>query len=608
VLSVASSPDGARISAAGDDGTVTIWDVAARTRSTLSVCDPRHGVGFLQQGLFWLACSDRIVFQGASLEPLGDFFLSKTGVVASVPAEGVYAPNARLEAPFRAVMPGGTVDWNRGAVLEISGDRVRQVLLNQWTISERVSEFAKQTYSALHKWYESLGWLKAPFWPTLGWLIGILMALSIWLFAPHKLASWAMPRMGSAEIPTWKWLAGVLTLFGYLGTTHRPLKAWLRKNYHPLYDQNFAGRTPVVEREKFCALSFEAEIDRFARDLRAKSGGRIWINGVGGSGKSSLSFRMVRSASKRNTSSLLPILVDEDWDGPLVDHVAGLLVLDGRAPTRKMIEVLGSGGDLCPIIDSLSERGMSGAVDGIADAVGSGAFKSIIVTSRQPAPQGKIWQHFRPISALPLTATQVPDYVSAYAPQDRRAHVLARIQPLIAGKSAINPLFLRFAIEQALAGAITSTSTLDLVLQYVEALRASKLDISADDMLRAASIAAKEAVREKLVPREIEQSYLRGVLAKEADAMPFMNARNDKSVDPAAIIEMLVESGLLNRNRTNRRLQFAYDPVAEQLAAHAVVRGMKDASLARLKKRILSDPSSPIARALGEIEIAVQSH
>ena len=92
-------------------------------------------------------------------------------------------------------------------------------------------------------------------------------------------------------------------------------------------------------------------------------------------------------------------------------------------------------------------------------------------------------------------------------------------------------------------------------------------------MLRAASIAATEAVRESLTPREIEQVYLRGVLVKEADAMPFMNAKNDKPVDPAAIIEMLVVCGLLNRNRTNRRLQFTYDPVAEQLAAWRAAQG-----------------------------------
>jgi hypothetical protein len=208
------------------------------------------------------------------------------------------------------------------------------------------------------------------------------------------------------------------------------------------------------------------------------------------------------------------------------------------------------------------------------------------------------------ITALPLTADQVPDYVAAYAAEDRRVQVLERIKPLVAGKRSLSPLFLRFAIEQALAGTVRSTSTLDLVLQYVEALRAGKLDLSADDMLRAACITAREAVRESLVPREIEQSYLRAMLVKEADAIAFMNVKNDKAIDPAAIIEMLIECGLLNRNRTNRRLQFAYDPVAEQLAARVVSQKSRDVSIARLKKRILSEPNSAIARAMKELEAA----
>jgi hypothetical protein len=85
-----------------------------------------------------------------------------------------------------------------------------------------------------------------------------------------------------------------------------------------------------------------------------------------------------------------------------------------------------------------------------------------------------------------------------------------------------------------------------------------------------------------LVPREIEHAYLRGVLVKEADGMTFMNAKNDKPVDPAAIIEMLVVCGLLNRNRINRRLQFAYDPVAEQLAAWRVAQGTAEGVAAQI--------------------------
>ena len=49
---------------------------------------------------------------------------------------------------------------------------------------------------------------------------------------------------------------------------------------------------------------------------------------------------------------------------------------------------------------------------------------------------------------------------------------------------------------------------------------------------------------------------------------PPEDVSGEKEVKPAALVEMLIRSGVLNRNRANRRfVQFTYDPVAEQLAA-----------------------------------------
>ena len=210
------------------------------------------------------------------------------------------------------------------------------------------------------------------------------------------------------------------------------------------------------------------------------------------------------------------------------------------------------------------------------------------------------------LTARPLTADQIPEYITTYAPEAKRDRVREQIQPLVRTQQNLSPLFVRFAVEQALAGEMTSTSALDLVLQYVEALRVGRIDVNADDMVRAASIAAFETVRDSLGPREIEQAYLRGVLAKETDDLAFMNAPNDKEVDSATIIEMLVECGLLNRNQTNRRLQFAYDPVAEHLVAYRVSKLPGNESVQALKARIiLKAPLSALACAIQEIEQSV---
>ena len=197
-------------------------------------------------------------------------------------------------------------------------------------------------------------------------------------------------------------------------------------------------------------------------------------------------------------------------------------------------------------------------------------------------------------------AKDIPDYVKAYAPAKRRDEVERRIAPLIVDRNSMSPLFIRFAIEQALEGEIESTSTVDLVLKYVEALRVGKVDISAGDMLRSASIAAVEAIRDSLVPREISWDYLRGVLVSETDRFPFMDARSEEKIDPAAVIEMLVQSGLLNQNLTNQNLQFAYDPVAEILAANWITHSPNEDRVVQLKKRILSVPDSAIAATITE--------
>jgi hypothetical protein len=464
-----------------------------------------------------------------------------------------------------------------------------------------VVDTARRAYALALRWYEALGWWQAPFWPALGWLIAIIVAIAAWVLAPHKLAHWVMPVIGSPKLPAWKWLAGVLTLFGYLGTTRRPLKAWLRKHRETLYEQNFAGRAPVKERERYCSLGHEDDITTFKRDVTLGKRTLLWVEGVGGSGKSSLAFQMFRGPIWDRKAAPVPILLDEDWEGSLVEHVAQLLKVGERSPTPEMVETLAAAGHLCLLVDSLSERGMANAAEQVAEAVAKGVFRSVVVTSREAAPSGQIWESFKAITARPLTVDQLPGYVATYAPEDRRDEILERIKQLFRVDKPMSPLFVRFAIEQALEGELASTSALDLVLKYVEALRAGKVNLSADDMIRAAAVAAREAVRESLVPREIGTDYLRGVLVHEADDMAFMDAAPKQPVDPATIIEMLVECGLLNRNRTNRRLRFAYDPVAELLAAYGIAQAPPREGVSELKSRILSAPDSAIAHAMEEI-------
>lgn len=86
----------------------------------------------------------------------------------------------------------------------------------------------------------------------------------------------------------------------------------------------------------------------------------------------------------------------------------------------------------------------------------------------------------------------------------------------------------------------------------------------------------------------------------EADKSAFMDAQSEAKVEPVAVIEMLVSSGLLKQNLTNRRLQFTYDPVAEYLAAWRLKNSNVETAV-EMRKRIASNPESAIGRALNEM-------
>jgi hypothetical protein len=226
----------------------------------------------------------------------------------------------------------------------------------------------------------------------------------------------------------------------------------------------------------------------------------------------------------------------------------------------------------------------------------------MLVTSRKPKGDGKVWETFEMLVAHPLTKDEVPPYIDEYVSSDRSQEISGRLAPLIANRTDFSPLFLRFAIAQALQGPLTITSTRDLVLQYVEALRKGRIDLDADDMLRASAIVATEAVRDTLAPREIELPYLRGILVVEADTLPFLTAKREKVVDPAEVIEMLIVCSLLTRNQINRKLQFAYDPVAEHLYAWRAEQGAASGQSVPLRERVRKSPDTALARTIAEDE------
>jgi WD40 repeat protein len=622
VRGAAYSPSGDRIVYAGGDGTVRVSDRAGKPGRIVFRC-PAHHVQPVAGDHWTVWCEDRIAVLDASLELVGSLFPHKEGLVA-ITSDGAWATSNELHQQVRAFGEDGTLLTRVGAVPSLTATELRQQLWDDYTPWERFQRWAVATWQQANSYYDQLGWLKAPFWPALGWTLVALSALSLWLLAPARLAAWAMPRTGAPPPPPWKWLLGVLTLYGWLGVTRRPLRAWLRRHRESLSRAAFLERDAVRERERYCPLGHDTAMDNFVAALHRRA--LCWIDGSGGSGKSALAFQLARDRLIPDRRAPLPVLVDADWDGPLAAEVGRLLRVDTdpgrpeRQPTETMARSLGAMGLVCPIVDSLSERS-GDSVARVSAAVREGSFRHLIVTSRQDPPQGLPWEHQPRIQPQPVGRDDLVLFISTYAsdlPQvspdgdgagaDRsgpdpdgpawdRAEIARRIAPLIAEDPLPSPLFLRFAIEQAAAGPLAATGRLDLVLDYLEALRAGRVDLNRSDLVRAGSVAALEACRADGVPREIDRLHLRGVLQAETDRMPLLDAANARAVEPAAIIDRLVACGLLNPAGRGHRLQFAYDPVAELLAAHWL---REHPELPTLREGLLGC-ENPVAAAYAEI-------
>jgi len=603
VRSVAFSPDGTRIFILGYDNWLRRWDRKSTNSNVVGNCHDLRNFGFLPERLLWYSCADRLRIVDEESQERGEIFLHDLSLVAHVPGKGIYVSTTEIERPFVAVDGDGNILWHNEAIPSLDAARLRQLLLDDWTLSEWVLEHLHTAWATAVTWHDGLGWWQAVFWPTALWVTVALFALAVWWLAPHKLAHWIMPG-ANAQLPRWTWLVSVVSLFDWLGTTRRPLQAWLRKHRAELIRDNFLGRTPVTERERYCDLGQNDVVQEFAKAVVSKSGARIWIHGEGGGGKSALAYRMLRVATPaEDKTTPLPVLIDEDWNGSLREHIARDLKIDNRVPTPRMDQILGARGWLCPLIDGLSERGLAHGQDDVATLLTDHGFKSIIVTSRKKPPDAKVWESFTILSPGNLDSISVRDYVAAYAPEDRRTVVTQRIKPLVSSGRPMNPLFMRLAIEQALKSQITSYSTHKLVQRYVEDLRTDGVDVNEDDLLRAASVAALESVRDNFAPREVDVGVLRGALNGEADVDPFLDAKKKDNVTPAHIIDVLIDCGLLQRNRSNRQnLQFAYDPVAEHLAADLISKHAYRKSFEKLRQDLTKYRNCSIARILSEIE------
>ena len=602
VWSVAFSSKGKYIVSGGEDRTVRLWDVENRTPVRSAPICQTSGVGVrgLPRDVFVIRCNDRLAFLNSELDHLGDVFLHEEGLVAVAAGQGVYVSSPSLEdhiLPFR--------EEEFVSRKLISTEEYRQILFNKWSIWSLLRLYAEKTAKWIIDTHNSLGFFTFPVWITLIWALVFLSALAMWALFPARLAWLSMSKAGGQSLPpggirSLRHVIGFALFFVWLGGKRRPLRKWLQENRGVLEKECFTERDPVKERAIYLPIGHQETVKEFEESIARNERGLVWIEGVGGSGKSAFAIYMLRKVLIDKVSAPVPVFVGEDWSGSLAAQVSRQFRHPDwtRFPTEAMVKTLGACGLICPLVDSLSERGMDDALGCIKNAISDRDFQHLVVTSREARPGDQAWQTVEQVTPRTLVREDVRFFIEVYLPKAKSAEVEKSIAPLLDREGMPSPLFLRFAIEQAAQGPLKALDHSSLVLDYVEALRRGKIDIQSEDMRRAAGTAAIESIQKHLRPQEISARRLLYALEREINATPFYDETGDNEVTPPRIVGMLIQSGLINRGTNN--LQFAYDPVADILApwwAMQVIGGEYNALL----ERIDGADETEVGRAYREI-------
>ena len=609
VTALAFSPDGRKIVSAQDDGTVKIDAIDDSGDSApQATCIPSH-LQWLSSRVVVSKCSDRIVVFDDELKKRGEVFLRPNGIIIIVDGRGVYSHPASFGDH---VLKYSESNYEGIADRLAVGD-IRRYLLDEVTIATiditevaRIVEVIALWVGGAFASFNGIGKIV----PGVGsciavWVFFVFGSVGLWFIMPVRFAWFVMWRCdrrkerGESDRMLSK-IGAFVGVWSVLGQTNRSLTKWVQKYWKRLEHGCFVEKRAVKHHHRFCVIG-KNHVDAFYETMEGGGRGLLWISGHGGSGKTALAIHLVRKSVVGQKKKPVPVFVGEDWEGPLVKKVGRSLKAAGTwtiGPTEEMVRIMGSKGWILPVVDSLSERRMKDAVSIVGDAILNRDFQSMIVTSRGGLPEGEDWDSVQEVHPPVMECADVHRFIQEYAGEKRAVGVEGEIQAFFKGRRGPSPLFLRFAIEEALDGPIGSKDRRMLVVKHVERLCENKMNIKPYDMKRAGATAAMAAIQDQLSVQEFSEDRLQSLLRVEEHDMPFVCEEERQPITVSAVVDMLVESGLIIRG--DESFQFTHDAVAEYL----VLWRLDDAKGRRfegLRERVLTSEGSEISEAYREI-------
>jgi WD40 repeat protein len=580
-----------------DGGTLELRDVRSGKRTV----DPVHlGNSILRVGTttnrVWASLgSDQIVFLSLGLEIKATMTLHDNQAIIATPS-GWHSGTVARARFFRGTSSEPLAEQETMAMY--SPAAVAVAITGPGETWENARAFflarindAKETIGRM-SWWQRL--LAIP--PLLYGLVFVLLSLT-WLIAPHRLAGWAMQRRDERDPPPFTVFTKSLLLIHWLGHTTRAVDAWILRSQNELLSKCFTSLDNVKKRSQYVDLGNAPELDAWHAAVEKRQEIGLWIAGPGGCGKSTLAFALARHAIAGIRRPPLPVLVDTDWAGELLDFVRQQLSIGERWMTAKMLAGLARRGRIILVVDGLSERRVADAKAQVTRSWTSGVLRYLIVASRDDAPEEA---HMREVRVGSLTAGLLPAFAREYIADEKVDSAVQQLQKL-ANEQGIRPLFARLALERIAAGTTLPTNYPNLVHEYVVELRPRDPNsLAKEDFLRAARICAFSVVDEHLAPTQVSDNYIRARLNDESFVT---DEEIPRAVSGAECIKQLVKCGLLDQVEAYGAilLRFSFDLIAEYLAAMEVVHRPALERNARLRETVMAAPSSALREALDRV-------
>ncbi|MDJ0615286.1 MAG: SUMF1/EgtB/PvdO family nonheme iron enzyme [Calothrix sp. MO_192.B10] len=468
-------------------------------------------------------------------------------------------------------------------------------------LETRLEQLKEQTFYQVVKWVKDNPW----FWLAVGYLVGylgIFIVRPIWLL---KLDEWVKPA--TFTIPVVK-LPVSLRYLLFLKYHPRVLDAWVRERIHKAKEQ-FEGRDTVKKHEIYVAepiLLNEHKVDipdfnaKVLKDTFSQSQVRVVIWGEGGSGKTSLACQIAKWAMKLGKSDricqhpILPILIEDEFDGSLLETIGGLLkelTQSGKVIPEELLKQLLRQQRILLIVDHLSEMGEETRKKIQPDNQEFPA-NALIVTSRLKNILGsEITPTF--IEPFRISVGSLASFLNRYLEKKGKAELfdgldyseayrrlegmasVRQVETKTSNKQGLTILLVKLYAEQMIAAKEgTSTDELpdnvpDLMLQYLNELNKSTSgELSHQKVHEIAQLVAWKCIEPTFKPESADcKQVLINLEALELDA----ETAAEKAKQHLQYLESRLY--LVRKKKPDlQTLRFTLDPLAEYLAGLHLVQ------------------------------------